>query len=146
MALIPAAHKALSQYVEKAAVGGAINGVIVGAVVLTPAQQKAVSDILTAFWNRQYLCPKILDIVPRHGYQSRVVKDGFSGEQFVEWLVAGCSDAAGVSADFRGRPRLHVRNVRDDFGVDYDILVLIGSDTHGRVNIFDVIPKGLDPP
>ena len=143
MALIPAAHKALVNYVGQASLGTPTNIVIVGAVVLTLIQQREISDALTQFWGRQYLVPKILDLYPRHGYESRVLKDGFSGTQFVEWIVAGCSDAAIVNCDGRGRPRLVVPNVSDHFNTTYDIVVPVGSDTHGKVQIFDVIPKGL---
>lgn len=85
----------------------------------------------------------LLDIKPQHGYRSRVLKDGFAGSQYVEWLVAGCSDVAEVSTDSVGRPNLIVRPVEDGRQVAYDILVPIRSNQDGRVHIDDVIPKGL---
>lgn len=146
LAIIVAAHKALNAYLEQSQKEGKpLNVTVFGAVCLTLEQQTAVSAALTAYWCRDYRCPKILDIKPRHGYESRVLKDGFSGEQYVEWLVAGCSDVAVVSCDGQGRPRLVVRCVQDQHPAVYDIVVPINSDAHGKVHISGMIPSGLEP-
>ena len=146
LALLTSAHKALCKYVQRASKSGPDNSSIVGAVNLTLKQRDALSAALTKYWKRPYLCPKTLDIKPRHGFESRVLKDGFSAETYVDWLALGCSDSAVVDTNEQlGRARLATYGVSDTLGERYDILVLISSDAHGRVHIFDVIPRGLEP-
>lgn len=146
MAVIPDAHRALTIYNQRAHANGPENLTIWDAVILTHVQQDGLTKALTEFWRRKYICPRILDIKPKHGYESRVIKDGYSGDQYVEWLVAGCSDVAVVDTnDHRGRARLAIYGVEDHHSVTYDILIPIASDAHGRVHVFDVIPRGLNP-
>lgn len=145
MALTPYAHKALQQYCDRAGAQGPENRTILEAVKLTVTQRQALNEALTKRWGRTYLSPMILDIKPRHGYESRVLKDGFSAEKYVEWLVLGCSDVAVVDVGTDDRIRLAVKGITDETRVSYDIHVLISSDAHGKVHIFDVIPRGLPP-
>lgn len=146
MAITASGQKALANYSrESKRRGQAFKFTISGAVVLTDAQRQGLSGVLSEFWGRTYDCPAVLDIKPQHGYRSRVEKDGYAVEDFVLWLVAGCSDVAEVSADPSGRPRLVVRNMADDKGRDYTLIVIVSSDAHGHVHINDVIPKGLPP-
>lgn len=144
MAITPGAHKKLEAYAQNClAAGKALRQVVDRAVVLTATQQQELTLILSAFWRRDYPCPPILDILPQHGYQSRVIKDGFSADDYVLWLVAGCSDVAMASTGPGGRPRLEVQVTNDDKGRSYTLLTIISCDAHGRVHINDVIPKGL---
>lgn len=115
------------------------------AIVLTNNQIVRVSEILTALWRREYLCPAILDLRPTHGFESRILKDGYSLARYVEWLVLGCSDAAEVAAEQSGRPHLLVRDVCDEGSQKYDIVVPLRSDYRGVVHVDGVIPRGLSP-
>lgn len=142
MAMTPDAHKALTRYCDWAAQTGPPNDTIFATVRLTLEQQQALARALTAHWGRQYACPREIDLKPRHGYESRCMKDGFSKERYIEWLVAGCSDTALIDTDHVGRPRLVIRHVQDESSCTYDFVVPINSDTHGRVHIGGVIPSG----
>ena len=147
MAFRPDAHRQLLRYAHDAAAKADPHKLtITGAVVLTDGQHAAILKILRDFWSQgEYTFPKSLDVKPRHGFRSRVRKDGFSPDQYVEWLVAGCSDIADVRTDERGRPSLIVSHVQDENRIVYDLLVPIRSAQRGYVHIDDVIPKGLPP-
>lgn len=147
MAITHIGHTWLLNYIrDAAALGGAPKGTAKKAVVLTAAQQAGLTGLLRALWNEQYQCPAILDIKPQHGYRSRVFKDSYLPEDFVEWLVAGCSDVAEVgSQEETGRPMLIVRGVQGRWAKPFDIIVPVRSDALGYVHIDDVIPKGLPP-
>lgn len=73
-----------------------------------------------------------------------MIKDQFSGAQYIEWLVAGCSDAAVVGAAKDGS-RIHLRfePMTDYPSIIYRLEVPVRSDFHGSVHIDDVIPYGL---
>ena len=144
MAITPSAVKALQAYVARAdAAGEPHKETIFSAVVLTDDQRAEISVLLAGFWKKPMDCPALVDLKPHHGYRSRVLKDGFTGAEYAEWLVAGCSDVAEVSTDAIGRPNLIVRAVDDGRRVVYDILVPVRSNQDGHVHIDDVIPKGL---
>lgn len=146
MAITADAHKALERYVQDCKrAKKALRWSIDKAVVLTQPQRDGLTAILTEFWARDYACPAVLDLKPQHGYQSRAIKDGYSGEDLVLWFVAGCSDVAQPQTDPSGRPRLVVSGLNDDKGRSYDLIVIISCDAHGYVHINDVIPKGLPP-
>jgi hypothetical protein len=124
LALSPFAHKALTLYIEQVAISRVPHkSTIAQAVALTHGQRLEISALLSSFWGREIRCPAILDMKPQHGYQSRVLKDGFQPDQFLEWIVIGCSDTAEVSTDFRGRPNLVVHAVQDKYAVVYDVLI-----------------------
>ena len=145
MAFTPDAHKSLQSYVAQVLASGvAHQATIRNAILLTGVQHQTLTNRLREFWgNQSYQCPFILDVKPRHGYLSRVLKDGFTPEQFAEWLVAGCSDVAEVVVDRVGRPGLIVRSVTDERAISYDILVPVRSNISGYVHVDDVIPRGL---
>lgn len=145
MAVTPEGHRALEAYVAQAAIGGPANTTVWNAVILTDAQVAGLAEVLSAWWGRPYPCPRTLDIKPRHGYNSRVVKDDYPAEQYVLWLVAACSDVAEVATDPSGRPRLIVPAVSDEQGRNYSLIVPVHTDSHGHVHVDDVIPKGLPP-
>lgn len=145
MAFDPKAHKALTRYVDRVLKTGVVHrDTIRDAVILTDIQRVAISVALEALWGRAYPCPLLLSVKPDHGYRSRVIGDGFTPEQYVEWLVLGCSDAAEVKVeDGTGRPYLLVADVVDHRNVRYDVIVPIRSDALGFVHIDGMIPKGL---
>jgi hypothetical protein len=144
VALDPHAYKALQNYVARVSATRAVHRETVrDAIVLTLEQQAAISAKLSILWGRPYRCPLLLPIKPEHGYRSRVLKDAFTGDQYLEWLVAGCSDTAVVEDDEKGRPRLVLHDVLDHRNVRYDIVVPIRSDSAGFVHVDDVIPKGI---
>jgi hypothetical protein len=140
-------HTWLLNYIRDSAVAGqALKGTAKKAVALTEEQHTRLTGFLRMRWSDQYECPKVLDIKPQHGYQSRVVRDGFLAEDYVEWLVAGCSDVAEVRAEPDGsRPYLIVPDVKDRWAKTFNLVIPITSDAHGYVHVFDVIPKGLPP-
>jgi len=147
VALTPSAHAALLWYVEQAQRTGPFKHSIQKAIVLTEVQRQEASAILTAFWGRQFECPLLLDLRPMHGYESRILKDGFWPERYVEWLVIGCADVAEIGADYRGRPNLRVRGVEEPTtSAIFDVLVPLRSTSEGVVLVDDVIPQGLDAP
>ena len=79
--MTPSAVKALQNYIARAdAAGEARKVTIFKAVVLTKAQRTEVELLLTGFWKKPMGCPLLLDIKPQHGYRSRVLKDGFTGQ------------------------------------------------------------------
>ncbi len=144
MAVRSEARSALVRYVDRAIkFGEPDKQTIREAVALTDAQQSAITDVLSAWWKRRYRCAALLDVKPQHAFNSRIGKDRFSAEELIDWLVLGCSDAAVVECDERGRPRLAVNDVVDERDRTYDLIVPIRSDTNGYVYIDDVIPKGL---
>lgn len=144
MALTSTAVKALALYCKQVTEeSGPPKATIKGAVVLTSSQQEALTYYVSAFWKRDLTCPRILDLKPQHGYKSRVLKDGFTGEQYAEWLAVGCSDVAEVSTDKHGRPNLIIRGVDDGRRVSYDVMVPIRSTQDGYMHVDDVIPLGL---
>ena len=144
MALTKQAATALTKFLERADAGMLGKDTIYKAVVLTASQRTKIKEFLCVLWqNKQYGCPEILDLKPRHGYESRVLKNGFSSAQYAEWLTFGCSDVAEVSIDERERPRLHGTLMLDFPGQHYHLLVPIRSDIKGVVYVDDVIPKGL---
>ena len=72
------------------------------------------------------------------------MKDVFSGQQYMDWLEAGCSDAAVAGADADGcRIHLLYGPMGDYARITYKLVVPTHSDIHGRVHMGDVIPKGL---
>ncbi|MBO9748934.1 MULTISPECIES: hypothetical protein [Xanthomonas] len=142
MAFRPDAHKELIRYISSAG-GQPPRQTIRKAIILTSQQQSDLTTALRQLWGSQtYVCALQLDLKPQHGYNSRVLKDGFSGAKYVEWLVAGCSDTAVVGVEKNGRPHLLVPGVIDGLNT-FDIVVPIRSDALGYVHIDDVIPKGL---
>ena len=144
MAFRSEARNALIRYVETAVeLDGADKQTIRDAIVLTDTQRSAITAALSAWWNRIYRCPVLVDVKPQHAFNSRIGKDGFSAEDLIDWLVLGCSDAAVVERDERGRPRLAVNDVVDERNRNYDLIVPIRSDTNGYVYVDDVIPRGL---
>ena len=144
MAFRPEARSALVRYVETAIeLDGAAKQTIREAVALTDVQRRAIAAALSAWWNRNYDCPVLIDVKPQHAFTSRVRKDRFSAEDLTDWVILGCSDAAVVECDERGRPRLAVNDVVDERNRNYDLIVPIRSDANGYVYIDDVIPKGL---
>lgn len=144
MAITSTAYTALLQYCAEAkALSSPHRATIRGAVVLTGSQQQRIAQVLSALWDKAMPCPFLLDLKPQHGYQSRVHKDGFGGEQYAEWLAVGCADVAAVGTDKRGRPHLIVNGINDGRGTIYDIMVPVRSTTEGVVYIDDVIPLGL---
>lgn len=147
MALTSDAIKALQLYIEKCRAVGVHKTTIFNAVVLTPSQCQSITALLSDYWsNSEYVCPKVLDIKPHHGYSSRVEKDGFTPEQYLEWLITGCADVASVSNDDQGRPFLLLNVTNDDvFKIPFQIQVPIRSDAKLYVHIDGVIPRGIMP-
>jgi len=148
LAITPIAHQWLLNYVAEAAkLGAPPKGTSKKAVILTARQKDDLTPLLRLQWNNpKYTCPPEMDIKPQHGYISRVTKDGFLPEDYIEWLVAGCSDLAIVTTDPRsGRPNLTLASVKGRWTQTFDIVVPITSDALGYVHIYDVIPKGLPP-
>jgi len=124
--------------------GGPSKQPLYDAIRLTETQRVAAETFLRAYWGtNDYQCPELLTIRLWHGFNSRVLKDGFSPWHLESWLIRGCDDAAMVDTDARGRPRLVLPGQRDFAPHVYDIVVPIRSDAHGDVSIDDVIPKGL---
>ena len=118
---------------------------IANAVALTTKQQDNLQNLLMSMWNRpDYICPPNLALKPKHGYESRVVRDKFSGEQYAQWLKQGCSDTAVVGADAYGK-RIHLAfgPMGDYPNITYNLIVPVHSDAFGSVHIDDVVPKGL---
>ncbi len=145
LALTPSAVVALNLYCAQAAeLGTPHKFTIREGVIVTNTQRDRITQYLSDFWRKPIECPLLLDLKPHHGYASRILKDGFTAEQFAEWLAAGCSDVSEVSTDFNGRPNLILRAVSDHHAVVYDILVPIRSSAEGYVWVDDVIPKGLN--
>jgi hypothetical protein len=144
MAITIPAQRVLGEYVARAqSTGVAEKLVINNAVNLTPQQQLDIQKFLTAVWDRPYICPPVLPIMPKHGYESRVLKDGFSGQEYVDWLVAGCSDAAVVDLYAGSRIFLRFGPMLDYPNVTYHLEVPIHADASGKVHIMSVVPKGL---
>lgn len=146
MAMTTVGLRVLGEYVARAqATGVAEKLTINNAVALTPKQQTALQQLFIDLWKRpDYVCPPLLPLKPRHGYEKRVMKDNFSGNQYIEWLVTGCSDAAIVSSQDGGyRIHLAFGPMGDYPNVTYRLEVPIHSDSHGRVHVDDVIPYGL---
>jgi hypothetical protein len=145
MALTKDGKKALGTYFAKIQPWGEVPKMtITAAIKLTDKQRDGIEEHLIALWNQpSYTCPAILDLKPRHGYISRVIKDQFPVTQYEEWLDKGCSDLAIVATDNCGRPRLVVATMRDYPKYTYSIVIPIRSDAHGSVHIDDVIPEGL---
>lgn len=147
MAITPFAHQWLQRYVADAQASGcAHKATAKGAVVLTPVQHRDLQRALKALWGSQYDCPPTLDIKPQHGYRSRIDKDGFLPDDYVEWLVAGCSDVAELAVQANGRPFLLVPDIMGRWTKPFDLVVPVTSDAFGYVHVFDVIPKGLPGP
>ena len=144
MVMTPDAHRWLLHYVEQARASGLPHRATAkAAVALTVRQHAQLEARLKAYWGAHYACPAVLDLKPEHGYRSRVDKDGFTPDDYVEWLVAGCSDVADVATQPNGRPYLFVCDVHDGWDRPFDLIVPITSDHFGYVHVFDVIPKGL---
>ncbi len=145
MGLTTKAKKALDAYIQQAKKTKSPQKLtIYDAVTLTEVQRLSIAECLKAYWNRtNYECPATLNLNPKHGYESRVFKDRFLPEQFGEWMERGCVDTAEVATDPNGRPHLIVRNNRDFPRYTYNIVITIRSDSHGSVQIDDVIPRGL---
>ena len=146
MALTTVGKRVLGEYVARVQASGKLEKLTInGAVKLTPVQQADLQRLLIGLWKRpDYICPPVLPLKPDHGYNSRVMKDGFTGQQYMDWLEAGCSDAAVAGADADGyRIHLGFGPMGDYPNITYRLVVPIHSDSHGRVHVDDVIPKGL---
>jgi hypothetical protein len=146
MAITTAGRRVLREYITRVESTGKVEKLtIANAVRLTPKQQTDLQNLLVNMWDRpSYICPQNLAIKPKHGYESRVLRDKFSGEQYAEWLEQGCSDAALVEADEYGK-RIHLAfgPMGDYPNITYKLVVPVHSDSNGSVHIDDVIPKGL---
>jgi hypothetical protein len=146
MAITTKGRRLLYEYAARVQASGKSERITLDkAVRLTPQQQSDLQNLLVKMWDRpSYICPGELAIKPNHGYNSRVVGDGFSVQQYVAWLEAGCSDAALVRADSHGT-RIHLAfgPMGDYPNITYSLVVPVRSDWNGSVHIDDVIPKGL---
>jgi hypothetical protein len=146
MAITTVGRRVLNEYVARVQSTGKLEKLtIANAVSLTPKQQSDLQNLLVNMWDRpDYICPKNLALKPRHGYNSRVLQDGFTGQQYAEWLELGCSDAAIVASDAYGK-RIHLAfgPMGDYPNITYNLIVPVHSDSNGSVHIDDVIPKGL---
>jgi len=146
MAITTVGRRVLREYIARVHSTGKVEKLtIANAVALTPKQQDELQNLLMSMWNRpDYICPPKLALKPKHGYESRVLGDKFSGEQYAEWLEQGCSDAAVVGADAYGK-RIHLAfgPMGDYPNITYNLIVPVHSDAFGSVHIDDVVPKGL---
>ncbi|MBJ7309614.1 hypothetical protein ACFOLJ_09710 [Rugamonas sp. CCM 8940] len=146
MPMTTVALRVLGEYVARVQASGKLEKVTISnAVKLTSQQQADLQQLLVGLWKRaDYLCPANVDLKPRHGYNSRVIKDQFTGQQYIDWLEAGCSDAAvaGAAAD-GSRIHLGFGPMGDYPNITYQLVVPIRSDFFGSVHIDDVIPDGL---
>jgi hypothetical protein len=146
LGITPQGARALRDYIEQARVQGPSKRKLYAAVALTGAQRAATVEALRRLWrNPNFVCPAQLALKPLHGYESRVLKDGFTSAQYCAWLMIGCADAAVVKCDRSGRPFLFTTGMVDVTERVYDLIVPIRSDSKGNVSIDDVIPKGLAP-
>ncbi len=146
MAITAAAQRVLGEYVARIQASGKLEKLTINnAIRLTLQQQADLQQLLIGLWKRpDYVCPPSLPLKPSHGYNSRVIKDRFAGQQYIDWLVAGCSDAAVAGADANGcRIHLGFGPMGDYPNITYNLVVPIHSDFHGSVHVDDVIPHGL---
>lgn len=146
MSFLPGGQRAFRAYLIRTKAGGgeAKKEVLRSAVQLTPSQQSGVQTILRRLWrDPDYSCPIVLDVRPKHGWDSRVVKDRFAPEQYGDWLELACSNSALVGEDDKGRPRLYLGPYTDFPKYSYTLIVPITSDALGNVYIGDVYPSGL---
>ncbi len=110
------------------------------AIELTPSQQNGLEGAFSQQWGKQYPVPGAIDLKPKHGYESRVLKDGFSSSDYVKWLENGAADEATVTVDRLGRPALTNQFVDPTRGTSYSVRIPIRSDSSGAVYADDVIP------
>jgi hypothetical protein len=146
MAFTTVAIRVLGEYVARVQASGKVEKLTINnAVRLTAAQQADLQALLIGLWKRpDYVCPPVLALKPSHGYNSRVIKDKFPPQQYIDWLIDGCSDAAVAATDPDGsRIHLGFGPMGDYPNVTYNLVVPIRSDSHGSVHVDDVIPKGL---
>lgn len=146
MSFLPGGLRALKEYLARmeASGGDAKKETIRKAVQLTEVQHIGLQTILQLMWkNPDYICPTVLDVRPKHGWDSRVMKDGFTPEQYGKWLELGCTDLALVGTDSNGRPRLFFGPNTDFPSYKYTLIVPVTSDALGTVYIGDVYPSGL---
>jgi hypothetical protein len=146
MAITTVGRRVLREYIARVDSTAKLEKLtIANAVTLTLKQQDDLQNLLMSMWNRpDYICPPNLTLKPKHGYESRVLRDKFSGEQYAQWLEQGCSNTAVVGADAYGQ-RIHLAfgPMGDYPNITYNLIVPVHSDSNGSVHIDDVIPKGL---
>ena len=147
MALLPGGRRALREYLARTKSSGELKKqTIARAVQLTQVQQAELQAVLQKLWsNVACTCPYHLDIRPKHGYESRVIKDSYTAEQYGDWLELACSDLAVVGTDSNGRPRLCFGPNTDFPNYTYTLVAPVTSDALCNVHISDVIPSGLPP-
>lgn len=144
--LTGAGKQALIDILKKYEQLGASSKTIKNAVDLTSSQQNALASALSQQWGRQYTVPSSIDLKPKHGYESRIGKDGFSSTDYLNWLEKGLADEATVTIDKNGRAALQNTFVDPVRNNSYAVKVPIRGDALGAVYGDDVIPIGLFPP
>ncbi len=129
----------LGQYDRK----GPTSRTIREAIDLTPQQRTQIESHLSEQFGRHMPVPSSIDLKPRHGYESRVLKDGFSSDDLLRWFVAGADDSAKVVTGARGRIGLLGRDPGTATSRPADVRLTVRGDAFGNVYADDVIPEGV---
>lgn len=145
-ALNDSGKNALSVLLRQYEESGAKPASISNAIDLTEPQRKALAEALAAQWGREFPVPSSIGLKPKHGYESRVLKDGYSADDYRRWLISAAEDGATLGVDYMGRPGLLNEFVDPVRNNSYQVKMPIRSDSAGQVYADDVIPMGLKPP
>lgn len=145
-ALNPAARDRLHAILQEYERTGPTARSISNAIDLTPQQREGIAKILSEQFGRPIPVPPSIALKPRHGYESRVLKDGFTTEDLLRWFVAGSDDSAAAVADRRGRAGLLGRDAGTSTKIPANVRLTVRGDALGNVYADDVIPEKIMSP
>lgn len=134
----------LGQILSEFENGATTSPKIVNAIKPTPEQRSLMQSLL----QRDYKgieVPEQIPYKPRHAYESRVGKDGFSVDDLKRWSESAADDSAAV-IDANGRVAFRNQYFDPSRNTSYPVRMPIRGDALGNVWVDDVIPEGIFGP
>jgi len=134
----------LGQILSEFENGATTNPKIFDAIKPTAEQRSLMQSLL----QRDYKgieVPEQIPYKPRHAYDSRVGKDGFSVDDLKRWSISAADDSASV-VDHNGRIAFRNHYFDQSRNTDYPVRMPIRGDARGNVWVDDVIPEGIFGP
>ena len=126
------------------------NPKITGFLKLTFQQRNELKKHLDYLWNGgwSHQVPELIPGKLRHGYESRVQKDGFTIDQFIEWIrIAGSDTAqATIKLTLPKMVGLRANYTNKITGKNYPVTLTIKTDVFGSIHVDSVIPEGVWSP
>jgi hypothetical protein len=115
-------------------------------LILTGKQQSDLKRHLDQNWDPKYRheVPRFIPAKLKHGYDSRVVRNKFSTDQFIDWIKAAGSDKAIIgSTEKPKKVGLKSDYTNPKTGKTYPVILTIDASSAGNFLVTSVIPVGV---